>query len=195
MPTPDDRDLTTVAAVKAWLAIPSAETGDDDLLQSLITDESVGIADLLSRPIFEATFTETYDGTAGGRLLLRVSPVKRVVELRVGGVVIPEVRAADPGGSGFVLDGPRGVLALRGTRFPRAPLSVTVTYVGGWDADSIPEPIRRACLSLVAFRYRGRTRIGQVSQNLAGQVVTYQQRELPLDAARLLKRYQRVMPV
>ena len=56
-----------------------------------------------------------------------------------------------------------------------------VTYTAGYAAT--PPEIAQACIELVCLRYKERDRIGQVSKNLAGEVVAFSQKDMPADVA------------
>ena len=83
----DPRDLTTLANLKAWLNFTAAS--EDDLLGRLITAESVFIENWLGRPVAEATYIETHDGTGGRGLTLAVSPIASVASVTIDGKTIP----------------------------------------------------------------------------------------------------------
>ncbi len=82
-------DLTTLANVKAWLAITT--TNSDALLSSLITAMSRTIYSNLGRAsLLPRTFTERYDGQANHRMYLRNWPVLSVSSLVNWGTTIPQ---------------------------------------------------------------------------------------------------------
>ena len=66
-------------------------------------------------------------------------------------------------------------------------------YSAGFAAT--PPEIEQACIELVTLRYKERDRIGQVSKNLAGEVVAFQQKDVPPDVATLLDQYRNLVPV
>ena len=67
--------------------------------------------------------------------------------------------------------------------------NVAVTYTAGFAAT--PPEIEQACIELVALRYKERDRIGHVSKGIAGETVTFQQKDMPPDVQTLLDQYRR----
>lgn len=122
---PNPIDLTTVQAVKDWLAATQqGVTSDNDNIQSCITsasaywlwrtgrgnsDGSIPSASSFVQPI---TLSEVYDGEGGDRLFLRITPIQSVASVKVFNVAIP----ASPDGvsAGFVIDGGRKAIAIVG---------------------------------------------------------------------------------
>lgn len=67
--------------------------------------------------------------------------------------------------------------------------SVVITY--GYT----PEDVQQAIVELVGERYRSRTRIGEVSQNLKGMVVSFSQRDMNAAIKSMLAPYRNVSPI
>lgn len=84
-------DLTTLAALKAWLGLPSASSPNDATLAALITAASRAIYALLNRPgLLPQPYSETLDGESA-RITLRHWPVITVACVAVDGLSIPPV--------------------------------------------------------------------------------------------------------
>ncbi len=64
--------------------------------------------------------------------------------------------------------------------------AVTLSY------SYLPYEVEQACIELVALRYQERQRIGQVSKSLAGETVSFSQKDMPMDVATGLQPYRRV---
>ncbi|MDE2229908.1 MAG: phage gp6-like head-tail connector protein [Alphaproteobacteria bacterium] len=181
-------DLTTLANVKAWFAPPLTTTGDDALLTRLITAASQFIQAWLGRTVAETAYTETRNGFGGTRLFLRNRPVVSVASLTVdGNAIAPSSGAGQPG---YLFDDSSVYLA--GYAFSRGQQNVTIAYTAGYAAT--PPELEQACIALVALRYKERDRIGQVSKNLAGEVVSFTQKDMPADVQTLLDQYRSVVP-
>jgi hypothetical protein len=178
-------DLTTLANVKGWFSPPLTSTSDDTLLTRLVTAASQFIQTRLNRAIAAQSYVETRDGDGGAKLVLANAPVTAVASVAVDGIPIPV--AADSMTPGYVFGDT--VLYLQGYVFCRGFQNVTVSYSAGYAAT--PPEIEQACIELVALRYKERDRIGQVSKNLAGEVVAFTQKDMPADVQTLLSQYRR----
>ncbi|HUC62655.1 MAG TPA: head-tail connector protein [Alphaproteobacteria bacterium] len=179
-------DLTSLDNVKAWLAIPSNQTTDDTLLTRLITAASGYIQTWLGRTLALASYTETRDGTGGRRLAFLETPAQSVASVMVDGIAVPA--SPGPPAPGYVFDA--SFLTLIGYRFARGPANVLLSYQAGYA--STPAEVEQACIELVSLRYRERDRIGQVSKGLAGETVTFAQKDMSDDIRTILSAYQRV---
>jgi hypothetical protein len=95
-------DLTTLANVKAWLAITN--TNSDTIIGGLITAVSRGIYSNMGRAsILPRTFNERYDGQGNQRFYLRNWPVISISSLSNWGVTIPQ--GTPPGLNGPAING------------------------------------------------------------------------------------------
>ena len=183
-------DLTTLANVKAYLSPPLATTADDALLSRLVTAASQFIQSWLNRTIASASYTDTRNGTGGTRLFLKNRPITAVASVSVDGVAIAPSSPA-PTGDGYLFDD--GSIYLVGHCFTRGYQNVVVQYTAGFA--STPPEIEQACIALVVLRYKERDRIGQASKNLGGEVVSFQQKDMPADVATVLDQYRNMVPV
>ena len=186
----DPIDFTTIAAVKLHLGVTVAT--DDAILQSWVTGASAWLLSVLSRPIKTASYTETKNGGGGDRIWLRNGPVTGITSLKIDGLTIP---AATVGGtdSGWLWNNEDDqVLALRGYTFTRARSNVVVAYVAGFAA--VPADIERACVSIVAWRYKEKDRIGHASKTAGTETVAFQTTATAADVKVLLDQYRRVVP-
>lgn len=183
-------DLTTIADVKAYLSPPLTTTSDDTLLQSLVTAASQFIQSWLNRTIAEASYADTRNGTGGTQLFLRNRPVTAVSSLTIDGVAIAPSNPP-PLGAGYLFDD--GSIYLVGRIFAKGAQNVRIAYTAGFAAT--PPELAQACIELVALRYKERDRIGQASKTLGGEVVAFQQKDMPADVATLLDQYRNLVPV
>lgn len=179
-------DLTTLATVKGWFAPPLVTTSDDVLLTRLVTAASQFIETWLGQQIATQTYIDTYDGTGGCGLAFGHTPVTAVASLAIDGLAIPP--ALDPLSPGFVFSA--SMLYLQGYRFTPGFQNIAVTYTAGYAAT--PPEIEQACIELVALRYKERDRIGHVSKSVAGETVTFTQKDMPPDVQTILAAYRRV---
>jgi hypothetical protein len=190
-------DLTTLEAVKQWLAIPDAQTGSDAQLATLITATSADFLRALERTDFlSTTYTEVREGDGGKRLVLRHWPITVVASVNVGGNAI--TAQVTPGGAGFyvdwVLDPERlNELYLNGSVFTDAA-PVIIAYTAGYV--TAPADVAQAVVEWVAARYKSRTAQGVSAQREAGgEHVTFDKDEaMPANTARVVERYKRCWP-
>jgi hypothetical protein len=143
-------DLTTLAAVKAWLGLPSAASPNDATLAALITAASRAIYAWLSRPaLLPHAYSETIDGESQ-RITLRNWPVLAVASLTIDGRAIQAVGAPQGRpGCGYLLQGaesaPPGrqqAVDVFGWPVPRGRQNVAIAYSAGYavsgEAQNVP---------------------------------------------------------
>jgi len=184
-------DLTTLTNVKSWLGL-SPDTGpSDDLLSRLITSASGLVTDHLGRDILTQTYTEVYDGTGAGWMMLRQAPIVSVQSVSFAGRTV--TTPADPvaGTPGYLFDGAR--LSLIGDGFPYRS-RVVVSYTAGYDA--APPAVEQAVIELAGEAFRRRDRIGQTSKTLGGQETTaFSAADMNATIRTMLAPYMAVAPV
>lgn len=162
-------DLTTLASVRTHLGMDVGFTADDTLLGTLITACSAWMRHQLDRDIAAATYTaETSSGNDGTTLIPRHYPITSVTSLAVDGDAIPARPSVTE--DGYVISGQLAI-KLVGYTFADGIDNVVITYTAGFS--TIPEDIAQACNELVAWRYKERNRIGQVSTSVGGESVTF----------------------
>lgn len=130
------QNLTTVAAVQNY----TGTTGNSAILAPLIAAASSAVLVYLSQAMFQATYTEKYNGTGTKRLILRQGPVTAVAALSINGSSISA--AANAYQAGYVFDD-LGLYLTAGC-FPQWPQAVSVTYTAGYPPIQIsddPTPI------------------------------------------------------
>jgi hypothetical protein len=179
-------DLVSMAEVKAYLG-GDLQSNDDAVLARLISAASVFFATACGRPILEQSYSELYDGKGNGRLYLRHTPVTSVAALSIDGAVVPEAMA--PGTPGWRLNG--NIVLLFGHWFGRGLVNVAVSYTAGYA--TTPADIAEAVMELVGLRYRGRDRLGKVSESIGGMATTsYTQKDVSPFVASVIARYTRM---
>ncbi|HVP99168.1 MAG TPA: hypothetical protein VMS87_07950 [Roseiarcus sp.] len=143
-------DLTTLAALKSWLGLPSGSGPNDGTLSALITVASRSIYAALSRPaLLPQSYSEVLD-LETQRVHLRHWPVLRVMSLTWRGLTVPPDTNADLDGSlGYVLQpgdaAPPGrpqALDLFGELYRPGRQSLAVIYTAGYavqnEAQTVP---------------------------------------------------------
>lgn len=178
-------DLTTLANVKSWISVTGAS--DDALLTRLITATSAAVEQYCERTFASAAQTVTRNGNDKSVMPFPNAPVTAVASVTVDGTAIPARPSVT--GSGFSFD--EQYLYLAGYRFTRGMQNVVLAFTSGFSAT--PGDLEQAVIDVVAFKYRGRERIGQASKILQNETVTFL-RDVPPDVMRVLDNYRRVVP-
>jgi hypothetical protein len=120
-------DLTTLAAVKAYLGLTS--NGIDSLISSLIVRETTAIQDYTSRKFPAVTQTaKRLNGTGSKVLVLPDSPVLDVSYLAIEGVEVPV--SADGLAYGYQFDDT--ALYMVASKFPSGRQNVVCSWTAGY---------------------------------------------------------------
>ena len=180
-------DLTTTAAVKAYMAMAVAT--DDAVIGGLIAAASTIFAGYCDRTFQSTAQTYTRNGTGGTQLPLPDFPVTAVSSLQVDGQTI--VSRPSVGAAGYVLVD--DVLYLDGGyRFRKGIANVTVAYTAGYS--TIPGDLAQACNETVASWYKRKARIDEQSKTVMGETVSFSMAEVPKTARWIVDLYQRPWP-
>jgi uncharacterized membrane protein len=145
-------DLTNLAALKAWLGLPSAAGPNDMTLTALITAASRSIYAAISRPsLLPRSYAETID-LETRRVTLRQWPVTQVVSVTWRGIAVPPDQNADLEASvGYALEPGDGVppgrpqaLDLFGHQYRKGRQSLVVSYSAGYAVQNEPQAVPAA---------------------------------------------------
>jgi hypothetical protein len=147
-------DLTTVAAVKAFGNITTS--ADDSLLAALVGRASDIIRGYCARDITQGAYVETIDGGGSSAWMATQWPVTAVSSVTVNGNAIPASTGPTTGGYAFSPD----KVVLRGYRFDRGALNVTIAYTAGMAI--VPDEIEHVAILTALDAYRGRERDGAI---------------------------------
>jgi hypothetical protein len=178
---------TTGGGYPAWTSGGYVGT-DDPILTSLITSISAWIENYCERVFLSASYTSTYDGTNGRRMMLSASPVTAITSVTIDGAVIPA--ATIPTVSGYTFNSTG--IALNGYRFSEGMNNVVVVYTAGYA--TIPAELALACTQLVALRYKMRASIGLRSVSMLQGGTTSFLLEIPDDIKTTIDNYKRRLP-
>ncbi|MEI6730057.1 MAG: head-tail connector protein [Pseudomonadota bacterium] len=180
-------DLAILQDVKDWVG--ATNSTDDALLARLITAASTLVQNYINRDIYSKTYTEKYSGSGVGlgatRLVPQNYPITAVSSLVIDTQSIPV--AANAISSGYQFDDIS--VMLNGYYFTKGLNNIIITYTAGFAV--IPFDIAQAVIELVGYKYRERTRIGENSKNLAGQVTSFNLADLPATVKTTLNQYKR----
>lgn len=153
-------DLTNLAALKAWLGLPSAPGPSNSALAALVTAASRMVYAALSRPsLLPRAFTETID-LETRRVTLRHWPVLKVTAATWRGIAVPPDLNADLAASfGYALEPDDGVppgrpqaLDLFGHQYGPGRQSLVVSYSAGYAVQNETQAVPSAApFQLSAF--------------------------------------------
>jgi hypothetical protein len=82
-------------------------------------------------------------------------------------------------------------VALIGYRFNRGVSNVVISYTAGYAV--VPPDLEQACIELCALRYRELDRIGLISKGLAGETITFTQKDFTNSVRTSLMQHKRVI--
>ena len=202
--SPSDIDLTTVAAVAAYIGgIDASDQSINDLLQTLVTAASAYAANYCSRDFRQQDYTQAYNGTGTQRLMLRAAPVISVSSVVVDYVSVP---ARGTTTYGYVFDDT--MLYLTGcAAFWDGWQNIVVAYTAGWKTPgqialagtgdvTLPMDMQQAIIETVALKYKAqRNNIGIAARMIAGETISYSQVDIPKSAKPVFDIYSRVAVV
>lgn len=177
--------LTTVENVKQYLGI--GNPNDDTLLDQLVDAASKFIQTWLNRDFGVQSYIDKLDGTNGDSLMTKNYPIVSITQVKVDETIIP--LATSSLDAGYTFNDTR--VSLQGYAFYRGKNNVKISYTAGM---AVPADVEQAATELVAHRYREKDRIGMESKGLAGETITYSQKDMPSDVRTLLNNYKKVIP-
>lgn len=155
--------LCELEEVKLYLGIET--TANDALLEMLIDSASAFIESYTNRTFDIQEYTEIVNGTGGNRLPLSYAPIYSVTSItNIYGITVTAPFTKNL------------IYLTDGSVFTEGKLNWTVVYEAGFE--EIPYDVRQACIDMVAFKYKEKDRIGINTKTLAGEVISFEKREL-----------------
>ena len=188
----DPRDLTTVAAVQAYLPTNTTTSAMDAIIQGMVTAASLYWLERTGRDSLNSvgTYSERYDGNGGKRLFLRNAPLVSVTGLSIGALSFSP--SPDYISSGYVIDQSKKSVSLIGGWYFRAGAqNVAIQYTAGYSA--VPADVQAAVTQQVAVNFKRRGSIDQGAQIMpqAGGTNSYRSWEIPPEVERTIQNYTR----
>ena len=180
-------DLTNLASVRAFLAVPADDTSRDATFASLITSLSARFLTLIDRQLLSASYTDTVGGKGGTVLCLENYPVTLVTSVTVDGDLIPQ--RPNVKGAGWVLSKGFRIDLAGSYVFTEGISNVVVQYTAGYTA--IPVDVSQALNEWVAWVDKIRDRVGLVSQNVGGETLSYSPYGAPHSVQNVIDSYRR----
>ena len=183
-------DLTTLSAVESYLSLDpnnplTAGNSDEPLLSSLIGACGAFFETVTGRSFGLATHTEIRDGMGSQDMFVRNPPIVSISAITIGLETIP---AGGPLSPGYLFDDKR--IILRGYRFWKGLMNVSLTYTGGYA--TIPDDLAQACIEQVALRYKERPHFDMSSKSNAGETTSFVMADMKPSTKAVLDRYRRV---
>jgi hypothetical protein len=179
--------LTTVDAVKTYAGI--AVTATDDAIAALIDGASGFVRAWLNRDITSHDYDIRRNGRGTAMMLLPAYPITAVSLLEIDGQTISASQGW--GQSGYLVDDTR--IVLFDHCFTRGWSNIHIRFTAGYA--TVPAEIAQACNELVVLKYRTRDKLEVASKTLAGETVSFTQKDMPASVATLLKNYRMVAPL
>lgn len=173
-------NLTTLDPVKEYLAL--TVTTDDDLLENLITRLSVWAQKTrMQRVIAVSSYARDFTGTGQKVFAFPDAPAVSLVDVVIGPTTLVVDR--DYWWNDSLLTLINGWVFTRGVR-------CQVMWTAGFT--ETPADIESAVIELVAYMYRAKGRIGQISTTLSGaQTASFDQEPATRRALETLDSYRR----
>ncbi len=181
----DSNALTNLADVKQALNL-NTSTDYDELLETLTNAASKAIAAFCQRDFVSQSYTEYYDGTGTGDLVLNQRPIVTLTSVwedsdREFGSDDLLTEADDD----IVVDYTAGIISKIGSSilsdsdatWSSGIQSVKVTYTAGYT--TVPFDVQQACIETVMHWYNNRGRLGLSSMSLGGVSVSFGKTALP----------------
>lgn len=194
MSYPDESNLTTLAALKAWLDV--TDSSADSVLTALINRTSQYIVTWLGRPnFFSKSFTETRNGGGGTFLMLSVRPVTAIASLTIADQAIPARPSGQSSAFGYTFD-KRGVY-LTGYRFYWGEQNIQVQYTAGVGTTSKDQAVvEQACLELcdATWKRRGKEFLAGLQMNGTSNM-TFKMQDLPDAVLTQLSNIKNIVPL
>jgi uncharacterized phiE125 gp8 family phage protein len=166
--------MTTLATAKAYLKIPTLETGMDSMIELFINAASDDIERYCQRQFKSQSYTEYHHGRNQNILLLDQYPIISVTELRID-------FEADFTSSDSLIDSDdyrigdanNTIILVNGQVFSKGFHNIRVIYTAGFS--TIPSSLENACLWIVAYynRMREGQNIGRTSKSKEGESAGY----------------------
>lgn len=182
----------TLADLKEWLSIPPATTTNDALLTKLLNAATAFMDTYMEREDVRASArTEARDGNGNRRLMVKHWPVTAVSSVEINGQAVPA--SASWAVNGYVFD--KNSITLRGLVFEDGVQNVQLAYTAGYTV--VPDDLNQACIELAGFKYRTRdtTASGFQSKSLAGETISFSQKDMSTSVKSVLNEYRAVFAV
>lgn len=190
-------DLTTLDDVKAWLAIGLGDSTYDSMLSRLVTACSTTMQAYMNRIVAVTAYSTTFSGDGKDHKMVPNYPIQSVTQVTVNGVVVPQGVAPTPTASqqsGWFFD--EDTVWLSGWRFCEGLQNCSLSYTAGFSpTDPNLSALAQACIEVVSYRFRERSRIGERNKSVNGEVIGFALVDFPPEVMTLMNNLRNVVPV
>lgn len=171
--------LCEVDEVKLYLGIETAH--NDDLFEMLIDSASAFIENFTGRKFEVTEYTEMLNGTNKAMIPVHYAPIVEVLTIvNSYGNIKTDIKHTD-----------NLIFLTDGSVFSSGVANWIVTYEAGFL--EVPYDVRQVCIELVAYKFKQKDRIGISTKTLAGEVVSFELRDIRDDIRNTLSSYVRVV--
>ncbi len=179
-------DYCTLADVRIYLNINSANS--DTLISLLITSASAYIDNWTNRTFSTVSNTIKMNGNGSNIMMLKDYPIISVSSVKVGNI---SYQQSDGNSVGYVLGD--YAIYLIGDKFTKGFVNVSITYTSGFA--SVPADIKQVAIELVAYKFKESERVGISTKTMAGEVISYDLKDIKEHVKNILNNYIRVVPL
>lgn len=169
--------LCSLDDVKQYLGIET--TTSDVLITSLINSASAFIESFTNRVFSIADYTEVRDGTGNSKMPVCFAPITEITSVKIDDIEYDVKHTQTL------------IYFSNGNIFPAGIMNVELQYKAGYS--SIPLDVKQACIELVAYKFKQKDRIGLNSKTLAGEVISFEQKDIRIEIKNVLASYVRVV--
>ena len=145
--------IITKAIVKSFLRIPTAETGDDSLIDEMIGDLEAFAKTVCNRVFESAEVTQYYDGDGTKNLLVNYYPITAVSALYDDTDRVYGADTAIDSGDYIIKEDEGKIVLDEGLIFAEGVKNIKITYTGGYSAGTMPADLKHAIKLLVCAKY------------------------------------------
>jgi len=125
-------------------------------------------------------------------------PIASVSVVQIGPTVVPPIIAGPAVDTGGYKYDDKSIYVFSPYCFDAGNQNILFTYTAGWQTPgmggpvTLPQSLQQAVIEAVADRYKRRDYIGVASRSIAGEAITYIQKDLPTSAASVINSFKRV---
>lgn len=171
--------LCSLLDVKQYLGLETDT--NDTLLTALINNVSILIENFTDRKFQLEIYNEIRSGNNKNRIPVLYGPITNLVSVKIDDI--------DYTSSAMFTE--TMIYFKNGNTFSNRFMNIELTYEAGFE--NIPLDVKQVCIELVTYKFKQRDRIGLNSKTLAGEVISYEMKDLNAEVKNILSAYCRVI--